>query len=91
MAKVAEKISAQLIASDSLHAVLRQESRAYGSVAGALEDLAGQMARGQESEASGRQAFAALVDAIHAPRAEATKIAAELMRLVRGVKYEVAS
>lgn len=83
MATIVEKISTQLIADPSLWAVLHQRSQAYGSVAGAVEELAHKMVRGQESEPEGRQAFAALVNAIHAPRAEAEKIAVELARLIR--------
>ena len=82
---IADKIAKRLPASDPLQAVLRQESRAYGTVAGAVDELAGQMARGKESDPEGRQAFAMLVAAIHAPRAEALGIAAELQRQIRGV------
>lgn len=85
MTNVAEKIAARLVSGDPLVKVLAQTSRAYGSVAGALENFAGFVARGQDSDAAGRQAFAALVDAIHAPRAEAQRVADELTRLTRNV------
>lgn len=76
---IADTVRASLPSGDPLIAVLAQRSGAYGTVAGALETLAGASVRDQDT----REAMRALVDAIHAPRAEAETIAAELFRLAR--------
>jgi hypothetical protein len=85
---IAERVAARLVEAHPLRAVLQQTSGAYGSVAGKLDTLAGFIVHGQESEPQGRQAFAELVDAIHAPRAEAQLLAAELHRMVRAVTWD---
>jgi hypothetical protein len=76
---IADSVAAMLPADSELRIVLRQRSSVYGTVSGALETLMGCSVRGQETDA----AFAALVDAIHAPRTEAETIASELYRLGR--------
>lgn len=87
MANVAEIIVQQLPANDPLRAVLLQRSRAYGSVAGALETCASAIRRDLWSWETGDQAWSELVDAIHAPRAEAERIGAELIRRVRNALH----
>lgn len=81
MANVAEKIAKRIQPTDPLQAVLRQQSRAYGTVAGALENYAGFVARGQASDPAGRQAFGELINAIHEPRPDALLIATRLATL----------
>ncbi len=82
----AKKVAARIHSGDELRAVLWQGSRAYGTVAGALETFVGHRRRGHESTEQGREAFRTLVDAIHAPRAEATRLAERLADIAMGVR-----
>lgn len=78
---IADRLSETLTNDSPLRAVLAQRSAAYGTVAGALETLMGASLREQDTT----REFLALVDAIHAPRAEAERIATELYHSARGL------
>lgn len=80
---VTDAVARRLPVGDPLLAVLRQRSRAYGTVAGAIENYAGFVRRGQTSDPAGRQAYGELVDAIDAPRAQAKATADRLSLLIR--------
>lgn len=75
---IANDVENSLPAGDPLRATL-QHRGAYGSVSGALEALMGDSVR----ELDTRQSYAALIDAIPAPRVDAEKMAAELFRIAK--------
>jgi hypothetical protein len=79
----ADAINAQLPSGSPLRAVLAQRSRAYGTVAGALETYMSDL----EHERSVRASFRALVNAINAPRDEAERLANQLIRLAREISH----
>jgi hypothetical protein len=83
---ISDAVRDSLHEGDPLRAVLAQRSRAYGSVAGALDSL---VAQDSDDRAVYTQLFRALVDAIHyddvhvSSREDARGVARELERLGR--------